>query len=102
MGFVLGVFRPNDMIGSVLQKLQPEGIDVGLIDAADLASEANVPISRFAHRANLTQWPIPPDSSIRPACATWSNSTCREPWTIIFSPTPEFEAAIEPGGRGAS
>jgi len=36
LGFILGVFRPSDMLDAALQRLTPEGIDVCLYDSSGL------------------------------------------------------------------
>jgi hypothetical protein len=94
MGFILGVFRPNDMISSALAKLQPEGIDVGLIDAADLSGRRPFQF----HSSRLGQDPDRALDSARFLDPTGMRYPVRldiagTDWTIICVPTPEFRAA---------
>ncbi len=94
LGFILGVFRPIEMINAALAKLQPAGINVGLMDASDLASGRAFQI--HASRSNAD-----PGKATDPARLldpTGMRYLVRlgvagTPWTIICAPTPEFEAA---------
>jgi CHASE1-domain containing sensor protein len=94
MGFILGVFRPNEMINSALATLQPEGIDVGLIDPSDLtskhffqfhASRSNDDLDKTADTNRLLdpkglRYLVPLD-------------VAGAPWTLVCAPTPGFQAA---------
>jgi HD-GYP domain-containing protein (c-di-GMP phosphodiesterase class II) len=94
MGFILGVFRPNDMIDSALSKLQPEGIDVGLIDPSDLTSGR--PFQFHAARTNEdVDKPADPRRLLDPTGLRYlvRLDVGGTPWTVVCAPTPAFEAA---------
>jgi putative two-component system response regulator len=94
VGFILGVFRPNEMLEAALAKLQPEGIDVYLYDAA--APEAGHPFRIHASRVRRQPWQ--PDESQRLYDAHGLHHLARlevagHPWTVACLPTPDFVAA---------
>ncbi len=94
MGFILGVFRPNDMISSALAKLQPEGIDVGLIDASDMSGGRPFQF----HSSRLDESSEKAADAARFLDPTGMRYLVRldvagTAWTIICVSTPEFEAA---------
>lgn len=94
MGFVVGVFRPNDMIESALAKLQPEGIDVGLLDTSDPASQSNFHF--HASRSRDEPWKAADSSRLLDP----KGLRCLVPleiaghsWTVVCAPSPTFIAA---------
>jgi CHASE1-domain containing sensor protein len=94
MGFVLGVFRPSDMIESALRRFQPEGIDVGLHDPSDSAGASSL----YYHASRLREdraAPLDPKRLLDPTgvrCLVGLDVAGR-PWTIVCAPTAAFEAA---------
>jgi CHASE1-domain containing sensor protein len=92
MGFVLGVFRPSDMLTVALASLKPEGIDVGLFDASAPATEHHNDF--HASRTRDHRWkPIDlgrlRDSNIQHYDVTLD--VAGRPWTIACLPTPSFD-----------
>ncbi|MBN1393827.1 MAG: CHASE domain-containing protein [Pirellulales bacterium] len=93
-GFVLGVFRPEDMIGAALANLQPAGIDVCLHDPAASDDCRLFPFHASRRRKNV--W--------RPTGAKDLNDPDRlhyvvplgvsgSPWTVVCLAAPDFVAA---------
>ena len=93
-GFVLGVFKPSDMIESALQGLQPEGIDFGSVrslgyDGHEVLSLSCVAASRGLRRS------LDPKRLLDPKGVRYlvELGVAGHPWTIVCSPTAAFEAA---------
>lgn len=93
-GFILGVFRPSDMIESALRRLQPEGIDVGLYDPSNKKNE-----SRFHFHASRTRDDygagMKARSLIRSDGLRYEKplEVAGRPWTVLCTPSPDFMAA---------
>lgn len=92
-GFILGVFRPSDMIASALRKLQPEGIDVALCDPTDKHNHGII----YYHASRMDRVDVQPDTSRLMATSATRYSVqlglAGHPWTIVCAPTAEFYAA---------
>ncbi|MEN6448848.1 MAG: CHASE domain-containing protein [Thermoguttaceae bacterium] len=93
-GFVLGVFRPEEMLAAATAKFQPEGIDVCLHDP--LASETDRPFMLHRSRVRRESWGA--DDQRRLAEPSGLSVRCRldvagHPWTIVCLATPDFVAA---------
>lgn len=93
MGFVLGVFRPSDMIESALCGLQPEGIEVGLFDPSN--SVDNRSLIYHASRLRDNTAPSNPNRLLDSEGMRFlvELDVAGHRWTIVCAPTPEFEAA---------
>jgi CHASE1-domain containing sensor protein len=94
MGFVLGVFRPNDMLRSALRRLQPEGIDVGLYDPSAPAQADTLCYHASRLREDAAA-PRDPKRLLDPAgdrCLV-ALDVAGHPWTVVCAPTAAFEAA---------
>ncbi len=92
-GFILGVFRPSEMIASAVGKLQPEGIDIGLYDPTDSGKQPF-----YVHASRLRERPgnlVDARSLLKGSGARYTIrlDVAGHPWTIICAPTAEFEAA---------
>jgi CHASE1-domain containing sensor protein len=94
MGFIMGVFRPSEMIDSALAKLKPEGIDVGLIDPSDLTSGRPFQFHASRNTDNLDK-PADPRRLLDPTGLRYlvPLDVAGAPWTVVCAPTPEFQAA---------
>jgi len=93
-GFVLGMFRPGDMIESGLAALQPEGIDVALYDPSQ--SAAGLPFYVHASREQEDRGvSTDPQRLLDPNGLRLlvELGVAGHPWTIICAPTPAFLAA---------
>jgi HD-GYP domain-containing protein (c-di-GMP phosphodiesterase class II)/CHASE1-domain containing sensor protein len=94
LGFVLGVFRPDEMIESALKQLHPEGIDVCLYDPT--ASIDGRPFHFHASRTRRQATdPANPDRLYDPSQMSYAVKldVAGHPWTIVCLPTPGFVAA---------
>jgi HD-GYP domain-containing protein (c-di-GMP phosphodiesterase class II)/CHASE1-domain containing sensor protein len=94
LGFILGLFRPDEMLESALAKLQPEGIDVCLYDPS--APVKGRPFHFHASRTRKSPRPlngiaelIASEGLYRPT----GLDVAGHPWKIVCLPTPEFAAA---------
>ncbi len=93
MGFILGVFRPIDMLNAALAPLKPEGIDVGLFDAS---APATGRYNDFhASRTRDDGWkPVDlgrlHDSDVKHFDVRLD--VAGHPWTVACLPTPRFVA----------
>jgi CHASE1-domain containing sensor protein len=96
VGFVLGIFRPGEMIESAVAKLQSEGIDIGLHDPSDPAGDRT-----FHYHASRTGEdrgkPADPQRLLDPKGVRHlvQLDVIGHLWTIICAPTPRFLAAHE-------
>jgi CHASE1-domain containing sensor protein len=95
-GFVIGVFRPGEMIESALAKLQPEGIDVGLFDPSDPAGNRTFHYHKSRTGDDRGQ-PADPQQLLDPKGVRYlvQLDVLGHPWTIVCVPTPHFLAAHE-------
>lgn len=95
-GFVIGVFRPSEMIESAVAKLQSEGIDVGLFDPSDPAGNRT-----FHYHASRTGddrgKPADPRRLLDPKGVRHlvELDVAGHPWTVVCAPTTHFLAARE-------
>lgn len=93
-GFVLGVFRPNEMIEKAMAKLQPEGIDTGLYDPADPTGKRtfHYHASRMGEREDQA---AAPQRLLNPNGVRYlvPLDVAGHPWTIVCAPTPYFVAS---------
>jgi len=88
LGFIMGVFRPDQMLDSALSKLQPEGIDIGLYDASD-AKSLQFHASRTREgegRVSASPQLLSPSGEYYEARL----SVAGHPWMVICKPTPAF------------
>ena len=107
-GFVLGVFRPREMIESALARLQPEGIDVCLYDppSAEGGQSVYIHASRRPGDARQTRETVSRETGKVPATVPITNGTqgrvadhsvrldvAGHPWSIVCSPSPGFVTA---------
>ncbi|MEN6458321.1 MAG: CHASE domain-containing protein [Thermoguttaceae bacterium] len=93
-GFVLGVFRPDQMFAAAISKLQPEGIDICLIDP----SSPNRDYSFNSHRSRTREsvWQIENENRLwNPEGMDYRAKldVLGHPWTIVCLPTPDFTTA---------
>jgi CHASE1-domain containing sensor protein/HD superfamily phosphodiesterase len=93
MGYILGVFRPRDMIESAIAGLRPEGIDVALYDPSE--SAAGLPF--YIHTAREEGVAPDPNRLLDPKSVRVLKplGVAGHPWTVICAPTPGFYAARE-------
>ncbi len=93
-GFVLGVFRPDDMLTAALTKLQPEGIDVCLYNPASPADGRPFPF--HASRTRKMAWePADRDDLNDPRQLHYATQlgVAGSPWTVVCLATPDFVSA---------
>lgn len=93
-GFVLGVFRPDDMLTAALSKLQPEGIDACLYDPTSPADGRPFPF--HASRTRKQTWePNDTDDLNDPKRLHYVArlGVSGSPWTVVCLATPDFVAA---------
>ena len=93
-GFVLGVFRPNDMLTAALRKLHPEGIDVCLYDPSAPADKRR--ITFHASRTRSTPWrPVNADELATSGKMHYVSqlNVAGNPWTVVCLATPDFVSA---------
>jgi CHASE1-domain containing sensor protein len=93
-GFVVGVFRPGDMIEAALGQLQPEGVDVCLYDPS--ASADRRPFDFHASRARSHNDAATSADRLYDPKGMHHLATldvAGHPWTIVCLPTPDFVAA---------
>jgi CHASE1-domain containing sensor protein len=93
-GTVLGVFRPDVMINTVLTRLEPEGIDVLLYDLS--SSGEKKPFSFHASRnrkAALTDENFDNGDGSLPGCYRSELAVAGHSWTIECVPIPDFTAS---------
>ncbi len=93
IGFILGVFRPNEMLEVALEKLQPEGIDVCLFDPS---VPANAYLFRF-HASRVRKQPRAVEDPAKLYDPKQMHhlaplDVAGHPWTIVCVPTPDFVA----------
>jgi CHASE1-domain containing sensor protein len=93
-GFILGVFKPSDMIQSALRDFQPEGIDFGLWDPSDTngLNSFHYHASRLSEDASS---PMDPRRLLETEGIHYSLKLglAGHPWTIVGAPTAAFTAA---------
>ena len=92
-GFILGVFRPKDMLDAALGQLKPEGIDVGLYDSSVPASKHHQDFHASRKRDNR-QTPVDLNR-VHDADAMryeYRLAVAGHPWMIACLPTPSFDA----------
>jgi HD-GYP domain-containing protein (c-di-GMP phosphodiesterase class II) len=94
LGFVLGVFRPGNLLEWALDQLQPQGIDVCLRDATTPAGE-NI---AFFHASRTRDHPEEPeDRSALRDLKGWEYKTdlnvAGYKWSIVCAPTHGFVAS---------
>ncbi len=92
-GFILGVFRPSDMLDAALAPMKPEGVDVGLFDASAPASKHHQDFhaSRTSadHFTPIDLNALHDDETPR---YTIRLDVAGHPWTVACLPTPTFFA----------
>ena len=93
-GFILGVFRPSDMLDMAMKGLTPQGVDVCLFDPASLSG--GQPLDFHTSRTSEDRSkPIDPsrlDDSQGMHYRVRLDVAGR-PWTVACLPTPEFDAS---------
>ena len=92
-GFLLGVFRPDEMLESALAKLEPIGIDVCLYDPSEPANGRPF----YFHRSRVRRQPWSSEDQQRlfdPADMHYLSEldVAGHPWTIVCAPTSQFIA----------
>ena len=93
-GFVIGVFRPDDMLTAALKKLHPEGIDVCLYNPTEPADGRPIPF--HASRTRKTPWqPVQAEklAGTGKMHLTSKLDIAGNPWTVVCIATPDFAAA---------
>ena len=93
-GFVLGVFRPDDMLAAALSKLQPEGIDVCLYDPGSPADGRPFPF--HASRTRKEAWDTPDADDLndpKQLHYVAQLGVAGNPWTVACLATPNFVSA---------
>jgi HD-GYP domain-containing protein (c-di-GMP phosphodiesterase class II)/CHASE1-domain containing sensor protein len=93
-GFVLGVFRPGDMIESALAQIQPEGIDVCLYDPAVPADGS--PFHFHSSRTRKHPWDREGEHALydpQDMHHVARLNVAGHPWTVVCVPTADFAAA---------
>lgn len=93
-GFVLGVFRPTDIVEKALACLLPESIDVRLTDESAPAGKRSL----YWHWAHARKPPVDPGSrqaeyERKDMCYATTFDVGGRRWSILAVPTPEFVAA---------
>lgn len=93
-GFVVGVFRPDDMLTVALKKLHPEGIDVCLYNPIEPADGRPIPF--HASRTRKTPWePVQAEKLVGTGKMhlTSKLDIAGNPWTVVCIAMPDFVAA---------
>ena len=94
LGFVLGVFRPGNLLEWALGELQPQGIDVCLRDATTPAGES---IAFFHASRTRDHHEEPEYRSVLRDLKGWEYETdlnvAGYKWSIVCTPTPGFVAS---------
>lgn len=93
-GFVIGVFRPDDMLTAALTKLHPEGIDVCLYNPAERADGRPIPF--HASRTRKTPWePVHAHNLTNTGKMHYTAKldVAGSPWTVACIATSDFVAA---------
>ncbi len=91
IGFIMGVFRPDQMLESALSRLQPEGIDIGLYDASDPKS-----LQFHASRSREGEGKVAASQRFLSPTGEYYEARLNvvgHPWTIICKPSPAFQQA---------
>ena len=93
-GFIVGVFRPYDMVAAALQGIRPEGIDFGLYDPSARSLEDSL----FYHASRLQEdlaQPLPAKRVLEPSGVKYTLQLGRagSPWTIVCAPSATFAAS---------
>lgn len=93
-GFILGVFRPSDMIESALKVFQPQGIEVGMYDPSD---EGNAQ-TYYYHTSRMKDHTAETAETERRFEARTLRHVLKldaggHPWSIVCAATPAFVAA---------
>jgi CHASE1-domain containing sensor protein len=93
MGFVMGVFRPSDMLDVALTPLKPEGIDVGLFDASAPAGEHRQDFhasrTRDGHEKSVDLNKL---GDAEAKHYSVKLDVAGHPWTVVCLPTLTFDA----------
>ncbi|MFZ1934205.1 MAG: CHASE domain-containing protein [Thermoguttaceae bacterium] len=93
MGFILGVFRPSDMLDVALAPMKPEGIDVGLFDASAPATEHHQDFHASRVRADrFTPIDLNALHDDETPHYTIRLDVAGHPWTVACLPMPTFFA----------
>jgi CHASE1-domain containing sensor protein len=94
LGFILGVFRPSEMLDVALSRLTPEGIDVCLYDPASLASGQPIDFHTSRTREDRTK-PINPKRFDDELGMNYhvKLDVAGHTWIVVCLPTPQFESA---------
>lgn len=92
-GFIIGVFRPYDMMAAALKGLSPEGIDFALYDASDNAAEKSL----FYHASRLDEdiaAPLPANRVLDTHQVRYllPLGLAGTPWTLVCAPSRAFAA----------
>ncbi len=93
-GFILGVFRPDEMLDAAMSKLEPEGIDVCLYDPS--APARGRPFHFHRSRTRQGDWEAEDENRLHNPQGMYSLAkldVLGHPWTIVCLPTPDFVAA---------
>ncbi|MBI3271677.1 MAG: CHASE domain-containing protein [Planctomycetes bacterium] len=92
-GFVLGVFRIGDLAEEALGHLEPQGIDVTLLDASAADSERY--LYHSAARAGRRPGPFLPDGEAAKPGLLRHSATLEvggRQWRVVAAPGPEYRA----------
>jgi CHASE1-domain containing sensor protein len=94
MGFIMGVFRPVDMLGVALARLQPEGIDIALYDSSAPPGQRKLDF----HASRIRQsdqrnpnWDVLDENQGMHYCTRLD--VAGHAWTVACLPVGEFVAA---------
>ncbi len=92
LGFILGVFRPNDMLDVAIRQLKPKKIDVGLYDSSAPATERHQDF--HASRTRDDRWKPIDLNRLHNAESMryeFKVAVAGHPWVIACLPTPNFD-----------
>jgi HD-GYP domain-containing protein (c-di-GMP phosphodiesterase class II) len=94
LGFIMGVFRPSDMLTAAVRGLTPEGIDVCLYDSSNTA--AGQPIDFHASRARDGRHAPLDRSKLNDSNEMQYHvklDVAGRPWMVACLPAPQFETS---------
>jgi HD-GYP domain-containing protein (c-di-GMP phosphodiesterase class II) len=94
LGFIMGIFRPSDMLNAAIKGLTPEGIDICLYDSSSAA--ARQPIDFHASRArNERSKPIDRSrlSDANELLYHIKLDVAGRPWIVTCLPTADFASS---------
>jgi CHASE1-domain containing sensor protein len=94
LGFIMGVFRPSDMLNAATKRLTPAGIDVCLYDPTSLADGQPIDFHTSRARDDWTKT-IDPTRLDDPSGMNYrvKLDVAGRPWTVACLPTIQFDAS---------